>query len=212
MKDLVVLVADKNMKFGIDAILSRHNSLNIRSILYDSFIHPLRDPGVYDKAGDFLRQFLREYSYAIVFLDYEGSGQEGKLPDEIANKIRAGLEKNGWQDRAEVFVFNPELEIWIWTESLYTANALGWNSYPELKSWLSDKQVLWQQNSFKPERPKFAMEIALKEKRIPRSSSIYREIAQKVNLDRCKDDSFVNLKDVLRQWFPNEKDKAHPFL
>ena len=204
MKDLVVLVADKNMKFGIDAILSRHDSLNIRNIFYDSFVHPLRDPGVYDKAGDFLRQFLREYSYALVFLDYEGSGQEQRSSHEIASKMKTGLEENGWQDRVEVIVFDPELEIWIWTESPHTADALGWDNYSELKDWLT-QQGIWQQNLPKPERPKEAMEKVLREKRIPRSSSIYREIAQNVSLDRCQDTSFTNLKNVLQQWFPRKK-------
>ena len=43
MKDLIVLVPDKNVRFGIDSLLSRYESLNIKQISYDIFVHPLHD-------------------------------------------------------------------------------------------------------------------------------------------------------------------------
>lgn len=204
MKDLVVLVPDKNVKFGIDGLLSRYESLNIRQISeddYEIFVHPLHDPGVYHRAVDFLRPFLREYRYAAIFLDREGSGQEHRSSDEITGDIKTRLEDNGWRDRLEVFVFDPELEIWVWTESPHTAGALGWDNYSELRDWLG-QQGLWAQNALKPERPKEAVKMALKIKGIPRSSSIYKDIAQRVSLSRCQDQAFRNFRDILQKWFP----------
>lgn len=199
MKDLVILVPDKNVQFGIDGLLSRRESLNIKQFSYEIFIHPGRDPGVYNYAADFLRPFSNQYSYALVFLDREGSGPVGSV-DEISKKIKKEIERNGWQNRVEVVVFDPELEIWVWTESPHTAEALGWNSYPELKAWLI-QQGLWKQDTSKPERPKEAVEISLKGKQIPRSSSIYLEIAQKVTLNKCQDLAFKKFRGILQEWF-----------
>ena len=200
MKDLVVLVPDKDVRFGIDGLLSRYQSLNIRMISYEIFIHPMHDPGVYHDAANFLRPFSNQYSYALAFLDREGSGQQGSA-EEIAEHIKRDIERNGWPTRAEVVVFDPELEIWIWIESRHTARALGWDDYLELKEWLKERGH-WEQNASKPRRPKEALLISLKNRRIPRSSSIYFEIAEKVNLNLCHEPSFERLKDILQQWFP----------
>lgn len=204
MKDLIVLVPDKNVKFGIDGLLSRYESLHIRQISYEIFIHPLHDPGIYHDAANFLRPFSNDYSYAIIFIDYEGCGQEHKQPNIIVNELKNTIEQNGWPNRVEIIVFNPEVEIWMWTGTRHTAEALGWNSYSELKNWLIDRGF-WEQNSYKPKRPKEAVEIALREKRIPRSSSIYQKISQKASITSCQDQSFINLRDILQRWFPREE-------
>jgi len=205
-KDLLVLVPDKNVQIGMGALLSRHQSLNIRQITFDIFVHLHRDPGVYHGAGNFLKLFSQKYLYALVFIDREGSGQENKPAENIALEIKTSLESAGWANRVEVIVFDPEFEIWVWTESPHTAYALGWKSYSELKNWLINKG-LWEHNSVKPKRPKEAVEKALEEKRIPRSSSIYKEIAQKVSLNYCQDKSFIKLKNILQKWFPRKAPK-----
>ena len=53
----------------------------------------------------------------------------------------------------------------------------------------------------KPSRPKEATEEALKEARIPRSSSIYQQLGEKVSLVRCVDPAFNKLKTTLKNWF-----------
>ncbi len=201
IKDLIILAPDKNVKYGMTVLLSRAESLNIRPISFEIFVHPERDPGVYRTAINFLRPFVKLYSHALVCFDHEGSGQENISSDQLAMELRSQLERNGWQNRAEVIIFEPELEAWAWTESLHTANALGWDDYLSLKNWLVEKN-LWQKNAIKPNRPKEALESSLREKRIPRSSSIYQSIAQKVSLQKCQDQSFKNFKEILIKWFP----------
>ena len=204
MKDLIVLVADVSMRSGIESLLERKESLGIRQISYNIGVHQGRDSGIYKGAVDYLRLLSDQYSYTIVFLDHEGSGQEKKQSLKIANEIKGKLERNGWKDRAEVIVFEPEFEIWIWAESHHTAEALGWNNYSELKNWLIHKGF-WLECSSKPLRPKEALIEAFKEKKekgIRFSSSIYKEIADKVSLHRCKDPSFQKLKSILQKWFP----------
>lgn len=201
MKDLVLLVPDKNVQFGIDSLFSRYNSLEIRQISYEIYVHPLHDPGIFSGAASFLRPFSKQYLYALAFVDHEGSGKEQILPSELSRILKNDIERNGWPNRVEVIVFYPEFEIWIWTEDDSTAKSLGWGNYLEMKNWLLGQGV-WEQNLSKPKRPKEAVEISLKIKHIPRSSSIYREIGQKARLDRCQDQSFRSLKNILQNWFP----------
>jgi len=203
MKDLVVLVPDQNTKSGIDALLGRFCSLNLREFSFDIFIHPERDPGVYHKSCDILRGLKDNYKYALVFIDFEGSGQEKRSVEDVYNNIKSSIENCGWKDRVEVIVFNPELEIWLWVDSLHTAKALGWDSYESLKNYLISED-LWDLGRNKPYRPKEALEDVLRISRIPRSSSIYKEIASKVTLKNCSDPTFDRFKKILIRWFPED--------
>lgn len=38
-------------------------------------------------------------------------------------------------------------------------------------------------------------------KGIPRSSSIYQDIAERVSVNRCQDPSFLRFKTILQNWF-----------
>ncbi len=202
-KELIVLVPDKNTKFVLNGLLPRYHSFGIKQISYDIFVHPERDPGVYHRSVDFLLPFNRQYGYALVFLDSEGSGQENKNTDQIAFEIRSRLERTGWQNRTAVIVFNPELEIWAWVDSLHLASQLGWGSYSSLQAFVQ-QQGFWEQGLAKPTRPKEAIEAAMREKRIQRSSAIYHKIATLVSFRSCQESSFLEFKNVLTEWFAKD--------
>ncbi len=53
----------------------------------------------------------------------------------------------------------------------------------------------------KPPRPKELTESLLREKRIPRSSSLYCQLAAKVSLKHCHDRAFNKLRETLQEWF-----------
>ncbi len=53
----------------------------------------------------------------------------------------------------------------------------------------------------KPDRPKEAMEAILRVNKKARSSSIYRQLAEEVSLDHCRDPSFLKLRELLSAWF-----------
>ena len=168
MKDLIILVPDKNTKFVLDGLLPRYHAFGIRQLTYDIYIHPLRDPGVFLHGAEFLRPFQRQYDKAFIFLDKEGSGQENKTTNEIVELIKSDAETMGWRNRIEVIVFDPELEVWAWVQSPHLATHLGWENLQLLVSFIHEKGF-WQSGRPKPERPKEAIETALKEKRIQRS-------------------------------------------
>lgn len=200
-KDLVVLTADKNARFAIQGILTRHHSLGIRQISSEYYLHPGKDPGILHTAHDFLRSFSRSYAHALVLMDREGSGQEAMSRVEMEEKIETAMSQSGWGDRASVIAIDPELDIWVWSDSPHVDHELGWSGQaPDLRSWLRNRGLLGKENS-KPDRPKEALEAALKQIRKPRSSALYRAIAQKVSLAKCADPAFVKLKSVLQSWF-----------
>lgn len=203
-KDLIVLVADKNMQFTLFPLLNRFQALNIRPIRFDIFIHPQRDPGIYKGSHLFLREFSALYQYAMVFLDYEGSGAERKKPEEIRNEILENLKRNGWPNKAEIIVFDPELEIWAWIDSPHLSKVLGWSSFGELKSFLLQTKY-WSRDENKPNRPKECFDLALRHNRIPRSSAIYQQIATHVSFRNCQDLAFKRFLETLQLWFPPNK-------
>lgn len=52
-----------------------------------------------------------------------------------------------------------------------------------------------------PDDPKKAVEQALRTTGKPRSSAIYRKLAQRVSIERCTDEAFARLRARLGAWF-----------
>jgi len=200
-KDLIVLVADKNMEFALKGILSRLKDMEMRDIQYDIYVHPERDPGCFLRCHSFLISFLKQHAHALVLLDHEGSGRESQTLKDMEKDICKRLSQSGWEDRADAVVIDPELEMWVWSDSPYVDSILGWgNRHPTLREWLQKNKYV-QTGKIKPERPKEAMEKVLKEVKKPRSSSLYLQIAKTVNLQKCTDRSFIKLRTALQRWF-----------
>lgn len=202
MKDLFVLVADKNMEFAVRGILQRTESLSIREITYDVRSHIGHDSGVYKSAHDFLRIFSGKYSYAIVMFDREGCGC---LEDsgQLAAYVQGNLDRSGWHGKSKVVVLDPELEIWIWSNSPHAASCLGWEN-TELRDWLIFKGYL-RPSENKPHRPKDALIAALRTKGKQKSSSLFSKVAERVSFDRCSDSAFQEFKAALQAWFPTSQ-------
>jgi len=186
--DLVMLVPGKNERETFEGLFSsRRKSLNIRNLRYEILVHPRRDPGCFHEASDILQPYQNLAEYSLVVLDYEGSGQEHRSPEDMVKDLKDRIEKSGWMDRTEVLVFRPELENWVWSDSMEVDKEIGWEGRdPPLRNWLTN-QGWWQQGSVKPNRPKEGLEAALREVRMRRSSAIYRQLAENVGLTRCQD-------------------------
>lgn len=202
-KDLVCLVADKNMEQAVEGLLSRHHSLDIRPLRWQTFVHPERDPGCYQHGHELLRSQRARYQKALMLFDLEGCGQEDKEAARIEDEVRGKLFQNGWEEgSAEVVVVVPELEAWVWSESPEVDRLLGWSGrLPGLRDWLQGEGFLVA-DEVKPKRPKEAMESALYQVRKPRSAATYRRLAESVSLRGCCDRSFRRLVRILRGWFP----------
>jgi hypothetical protein len=202
MSDLVCLVADKNMEATLGGLLRRPQALGIRQITCDLLVHPRRDPGCFHEAPAFLRPYRATYAHALVLFDRDWEGAPAETGDKLQRLLEERLERVGLQDWAEVVVIDPELEIWVFSDSPRVAQCLGWSDQRQpLRQWLQERR-LWPPESDKPTDPKLAVEHALYEIRRPRSSSIYRDLATRVGVDRCSDQSFARFRALLRRWFP----------
>lgn len=201
MKDLLILVADKNMEFLMKGLLPRIPVVEgLREFDYDIFIHPERDPGVFNHSADFLRPFLNTHQFVIAILDRIGSGQEHLLRDEIEDQIIFFLSRNGWDDRAVPIVIDPELENWIWVNQQIMHETIIWSNQLNLFDWLHENNLKNTRN-LKPDKPKEAFDEALKLSGTPRSSSLYHEISCRASYQNCQDPAFLKMLDLFRQWF-----------
>jgi len=200
-KDIVALVADRNMEFAVQGLLSRHQSLNIRPVAADVFVHPERDPGCFLRGHDFLGPWVNSYHQALVLFDREGCGRDSDSRQDLELAVEGRLTTSGWGPRAAAVVIDPELEAWVWVNSPRVEDTLGWGGrVPDLRTWLREQGML-AQTADKPSRPKEAVQEALRIARKPRSSALYLQLAQGVTLDDCTDPAFRKLRGTLAAWF-----------
>jgi hypothetical protein len=188
------------MKAAVSGILLDPARIRMREIeILGPFHHPKNDPGVYRQAHEFLRPFLREAARALVLFDRDGCGN-ARSREQLELDVETVLARNGWRERCAAVAIEPELENWVWSKSPHVAMAMGWQP-GDLEAWMVRANYSPEPLA-KPPHPKEVVEAALRIKGIPRSSSIYYEIATKVNFDGCSDPAFVKLRATLAAWFP----------
>ncbi len=107
VKDLIVLVADKNMEYTIRAGLGRPESLGVRPITFEILQHVQRDGGVRSTGAKVVRLRRRVYSHALMVLDYEGSGAQ------------------------------ESPEAWVWGSDNALKPALAWPHEMSIREWVS---------------------------------------------------------------------------
>lgn len=201
-RDLVILVADKDMEETMRGLLGRPDSLRVRPIDAAIYRHPGRDGGCRTNGVTFLRAFSRQFHHALLMFDLEGSGRDASDVRVLEREVEEDLSRNGWQDRAAAIILDPELEIWVWSESPQVDRVCGWaGRIPQLREWLKEEGFL-QEGGTKPQRPKEAFRHALRHVRKQPSAALFREMASKVGLRTCKDRAFQRLTQTLRKWFP----------
>jgi hypothetical protein len=199
--DLIVLVADANMKAATEGLLSRRASLRLTQFSHRVIVHPHRDPGCRLQGHELLRTMQRTFRFALLMFDLDGCGVVGMDRTSVEAEVEAKLSVSGWKDRSAAIVIAPELEIWVWADSPWVDRVLAWQERsPALRPWLVSEGMAVDERG-KPADPKAAMEKALVAARKPRSSALYQELAENVNLDRCRDPSFIKLMTTLRKWF-----------
>jgi hypothetical protein len=200
-KDLVVLAADGQMEFAVRGLLTRGRALGFRELSVDIHVHPAKDPGCLLKGHDFLRPFHRRYRHAIVIHDRMGCGRETSTREALEVELEQRLSSAGWENRAAAIVLDPELEVWVWSDSPKVAAVLGWTGQtPSLAQWLRIEGYS-KDNQAKPDRPKEALEQALRLVRKGRSSAIFRQLAEQVGVHRCTDPAFLKFKATMQRWF-----------
>jgi hypothetical protein len=201
-RDLVVLVADKDMEQAMRRLLQRPASLGISAPKHEVYTHPMRDNGCRTASHELLRPLASQYQFALVMFDHEGSGGEKIEREQLEQQVERHLEANGWSRRCSALVLDPELEIWMWTDSSELDQVIGWaNRQPSVREWLRTRGFILNDDG-KPKRPKEALREALRYVRKPPSASLFALLAARARLERCTDPAFLKLKATLRRWFP----------
>lgn len=202
--DLVVLVADRNMRAAVEGLLARTEALGVRRLRTCIESHPRHDAGTRLDAVSYLAPFRTIATYALVLFDREGSAWDDRSAAEIESETETRLANAGWAGRSAVIVFDPELEAWVWSDSPHVDDALGWKGKrPTLRDWMQQKGWL-EPGEPKPARPKEAMDAALRRVGKVRSSSLFQRMASKVTVKRCSDRSFAKFRATLQTWFGAE--------
>ena len=201
--DLVVLAADKSIEEALRGLLSRQEAVRIRALRCELIRHPEKDPGCFHNPEEYLRPYLDDARHALVVFDRAWEG----VPEGTVQSLESTVEdrlRSSWEDRARVVVIDPELEVWVWSNSPVVDQVLGWKDrHPPLREWVQ-KQGWWREGHVKPLAPKDGYEAALREVRKPKSSSNFRSLAERVSIGRCIDPSFLRLLEILRGWFPRQ--------
>jgi hypothetical protein len=199
--DLVVVAPDKDIEQACLGLFGRHRSLRIRPIRSEVLVHPLRDPGCYRTGHELLIPMSREARHALVIFDRAWDGAPGESSERIATRVEERL-RPVWADRARCVVIDPEVDVWLWSDSPHVADVLGWfRRRRQLRRHLEEAGV-WESGAAKPSDPKRAIDLALRKAGVVPSSAIFRRVAERVSLERCTDPSFRKLTGILRSWFP----------
>jgi hypothetical protein len=199
MKDLVLLVADKNAHFALKGALGRPEALGIRPIEFEFRVHPGRDGGTRRTGPEMLALERRRFKHALLVLDFEGCGTE--LPNATALEAQLdGRLSTHWKEAAKSIVIEPELDVWVWGADNAVEVIIEWPAGKSVREWLCERGFKFEGND-KPTRPKEALEAALRIPGLPRSSALYQSIAEKISLRRCGDEAFIRLRKQLLEWF-----------
>jgi hypothetical protein len=200
MKDLALLVADKNMDFAMRGILNRSKALGIRSVTYESRQHVNRDGGVRTTGPETLALLRKQFHHGIVMLDWEGSGTKAKSAIGLEQELDERLART-WGTRAKAIAIEPELDVWIWGTDNALRSIFEWPEAESIRGWLAGRGYAFD-DSQKPVRPKEALDELMVWLDQPRSSVLYERITGKISLAQCVDPAFRRLRSTLQSWFP----------
>jgi hypothetical protein len=202
MKDLVCLVADKDIEATMNGILTRHQALGICPIEFEVLVHPQRDPGCFHRPEPLLESYRAWARYALIVFDQAWTGAPAGGGIETERLLEKRLRDRNMAEWARPVVIEPELEVWVFADSPHVSTVLGWKDPAQPLRAELDRRGLWPDSSAKPPDPKATVEWALRQMGKPRSSALYGDLASRVSLSKCGDRSFLRLRSTLSSWFP----------
>ncbi len=208
MRELVILTADGTMNAVVAAFFSRanwHTTLGCAEFgiwpEQDIFNEPGKTDGtVHKRAHQILRPYLNTHRRALVLLDWQFGGEYPA--EQVHDEILTNLRRCGWDDRCEVVVIDPELEVWLWQDKPQIAQAVRFKD-GGLRAHLRD-QGLWPDGQPKPSDPKQVLQDLIRNHRAGAPMAVYTKIARSIGVSGCQDASFEHFRATLQTWFPAE--------
>jgi hypothetical protein len=202
-RDVIFLVADNGMKHVVKGFLGRepHRRLGCGAFALDPDleirVEPTKDPGVYGKARELLRSYVRTHRRAIVILDADWNGSPGAatIREQVGQHLKAD-----WAEFA-VIVIEPELEAWLMNDGPHLATIF---RCPENYRQILARAGHWPAGLAKPPRPKEALEYLRHRHRARATNAEFGKLAATMSVRQCQDPAFLQLRDQLRIWFPEQ--------
>lgn len=203
-RDIVFLLADKGMEQVVSGFLGRQRfqqSLGCGQFDFnprlDLIVSPTKDSGMPKYACGLLKSYERTHRRAVVIVDADWVGSPG------ATALREQLEQRmsaGWKEFA-VIVIEPELEAWIMNDNAHLATIFRCpGDYRELLA----EAGWWPGDCAKPPRPKEALEYLKRRHRARATNAEFGKLAAVMSVRQCQDLAFIQLRDQLRAWFPEQ--------
>lgn len=200
--ELVVLAADLDIEQTVKGLLARPQALRIRPVRSQLVRDTMagHDGGTFKRAHDVLEPFSSDsLCRALVLFDRAWDGAPSRDAKRLAEDVERRLAPM-WGERARCVVLDPEIEVWVFSDSPHVDRTLGF-AEGQLRTWLREKGQ-WPADQLKPGDPKTAMLQALRRSHIKPSASLFGQLATKVGLERCIDPGFRLFVETLRTWFP----------
>ena len=163
----------------------------------DCIVAPNKDPGMFRDAARLLQVYEKSHARAVVVLDADWKGSPG------APAIRKKLQENlspRWEKFA-VIVIEPELEAWILNDNSHVADTF---RCPKNYRKILEAAEWWPADKAKPPRPKEALEYLKKNHGARAVNADFGKLAAKMSVRNCQDPAFLQLRDQLRAWFPEQ--------
>jgi hypothetical protein len=206
MKDLFLLTADADALAFMKSILSRHEALGIRPIIFEAMRHPMRDSGVIKDGPETARLYKGKCDKALLLWDYHGSGHESRYSAEgSAIKIQERLDGVTWSENSGAVAVAPELEEWLW-HSVPSVAAYFRVEQSKLTDWM-DEYATKNRSTFEKvtkDLPKELFEfICIDKLKRSISPSDFEGIGKIAIINELQgSDSFSKILLSLRNWFP----------
>jgi hypothetical protein len=187
--DLVILVPDKNAHFLFHGVFSKAVALGLRPTTVQLDTHPLRDSGCLD-ADEILQSQAQRYAHAMVVVaDHSRSGRPEMPRGEMEAAIEHKLAQAGWGRRACAIVVEPGIGRWL------LEHELG-------ERWSAGVEELQR-----------TVEAALRQRRLPQSPELYRELGARMVDEEEPDPAWQKILATLKAWFgaaPPERQEEQP--
>lgn len=203
-RDIVFLLADKGMEQVVAGFLTRercHLSLGCAPFDFnprtDIIVSPTKDSGMIKYASGLLKSYEGTHRRAVVVLDEAWHGNPGTA---VLRKRLTEALSAGWNEFA-VIVIKPELETWLMSENTHLPRIF---RCPENYRHLLGAAGLWPTNAQKPPDPKAALDHLRQHHKARAANAEFGKLAAAISVRQCQDPAFIQLRDQLRTWFPEQ--------
>lgn len=203
-RDIVFLLADNAMAQVVTGFLNRercHPSLRCAAFGFnprtDIIVSPTKDSGMLKYARDLLRSYEATHRRAVVILDDAWQGNPGTM---LLRERLAEALSHGWKEFA-VIIIEPELEAWLMNENAHLPRIF---RCPENYRHLLADAGLWPKGAVKPPDPKTALNHLRDHHGARAGNAEFGKLAAVTSVRYCQDPAFIQLRDQLRTWFPEQ--------